>query len=202
MSRIMTFLLGVIIAIGMVGCESTGYGGEIRVGRYPDHAPPPPPPPSRPSGQPTVNGVKVAHLGIPPGHLPPPGMCRVWYPGKPPGHQPRPGTYEQLAYSAPAGAWLIIRPADRPNNVVIHDYTNVRAVHYHNEHGNGKGKGGKGKGKGLKSNQKAYSSDPYIYRPGSGVSGEVVLTPEGGQVSVRVYDADTGVYVGARVPVG
>ena len=26
--------------------------------------------------------------GIPPGHLPPRGMCRVWYDGRPPGHQP------------------------------------------------------------------------------------------------------------------
>jgi hypothetical protein len=27
--------------------------------------------------------------GIPPGYLPAPGMCRVWYDGRPPGHQPR-----------------------------------------------------------------------------------------------------------------
>jgi hypothetical protein len=27
---------------------------------------------------------------IPPGHLPPPGECRVWRPGVPPGHQPPP----------------------------------------------------------------------------------------------------------------
>ena len=27
---------------------------------------------------------------IPPGHLPPPGECRYWYPGVPPGHQPPP----------------------------------------------------------------------------------------------------------------
>ena len=27
---------------------------------------------------------------IPPGHLPPDGMCRVWYDGVPPGRQPRP----------------------------------------------------------------------------------------------------------------
>jgi len=27
--------------------------------------------------------------GIPPGHLPPPGQCRVWYDGRPPGHQPQ-----------------------------------------------------------------------------------------------------------------
>jgi hypothetical protein len=26
---------------------------------------------------------------VPPGHLPPPGQCRVWYDGRPPGHQPR-----------------------------------------------------------------------------------------------------------------
>jgi hypothetical protein len=28
--------------------------------------------------------------GIPPGQLPPAGMCRVWYDGMPPGRQPRP----------------------------------------------------------------------------------------------------------------
>jgi hypothetical protein len=28
--------------------------------------------------------------GIPPGHLPPPGACRVWYDGVPPGRQPPP----------------------------------------------------------------------------------------------------------------
>lgn len=28
--------------------------------------------------------------GIPPGHLPPPGSCRVWYGDRPPGHQPPP----------------------------------------------------------------------------------------------------------------
>jgi hypothetical protein len=27
---------------------------------------------------------------IPPGHRPPPGMCRLWLPGVPPGHQPPP----------------------------------------------------------------------------------------------------------------
>ena len=32
---------------------------------------------------------KKAARGIPPGQLPPDGMCRVWYDGVPPGHQPR-----------------------------------------------------------------------------------------------------------------
>jgi len=29
-------------------------------------------------------------IRVPPGHMPPPGYCRVWYPGVPPGHQPPP----------------------------------------------------------------------------------------------------------------
>ena len=35
-------------------------------------------------------GRGVGRYGVPPGHLPPPGECRVWYPGVPPGHQPPP----------------------------------------------------------------------------------------------------------------
>jgi hypothetical protein len=30
--------------------------------------------------------------GIPPGHMPPPGQCRVWYDGRPPGQQPPPSS--------------------------------------------------------------------------------------------------------------
>jgi hypothetical protein len=33
--------------------------------------------------------------GIPPGHLPPPGQCRVWYDGTPPGRQPAPTSCDQ-----------------------------------------------------------------------------------------------------------
>lgn len=35
-------------------------------------------------------------LKVPPGHYPPPGQCRLWYPGRPPGHQPRPVPCRQL----------------------------------------------------------------------------------------------------------
>lgn len=35
-------------------------------------------------------------LRVPPGHLPPPGHCRLWYPGRPPGHQPPPVPCRQL----------------------------------------------------------------------------------------------------------
>lgn len=35
-------------------------------------------------------------IRIPPGHLPPPGACRLWYVGRPPGHQPPPTSCARL----------------------------------------------------------------------------------------------------------
>ena len=48
-----------------------------------------------------------APRGIPPGHLPPPGACRIWYPGTPPGHQPPPGSCRELRHHVPRGAWFV-----------------------------------------------------------------------------------------------
>jgi len=44
---------------------------------------------------------------IPPGHMPPPGKCRIWYSGRPPGHQPPGRDCEVLKRHVPPGAWLI-----------------------------------------------------------------------------------------------
>lgn len=44
---------------------------------------------------------------IPPGHLPPPGECRIWYPDRPPGHQPPPGSCGELRFRVPPGAFLV-----------------------------------------------------------------------------------------------
>jgi len=56
----------------------------------------------------------AATLGVPPGHLPPPGECRVWIPGRPPGRQARPRSCDGILAAAPAGAWILYRPgADR-----------------------------------------------------------------------------------------
>jgi hypothetical protein len=52
----------------------------------------------------------AATLGIPPGHLPPPGMCRVWMPGEPPGHQPEPRRCSNIERGAPAGSLIVERP--------------------------------------------------------------------------------------------
>lgn len=60
----------------------------------------------------------AARLGIPPGHLPPPGACRVWVPGKPPGHQAKPGPCAALLRSAPPGSWLVYRPTQ--DRKVVH----------------------------------------------------------------------------------
>jgi hypothetical protein len=56
---------------------------------------------------------EAARLGVPPGHLPPPGECRVWYPGRPPGHQPPPTDCDRAMRRAPAGAWVLYRPDRR-----------------------------------------------------------------------------------------
>ena len=44
---------------------------------------------------------------IPPGHMPPLGKCRIWYPDRPPGQQPPPGDCRELEYRVPPGTWLI-----------------------------------------------------------------------------------------------
>lgn len=57
----------------------------------------PPPPPAR-----AHKSVK-----IPPGHMPPPGKCRIWYPELPPGQQPPPGECRELERRVPPDAILV-----------------------------------------------------------------------------------------------
>jgi hypothetical protein len=60
---------------------------------------------------PAISAVADDHgkLHIPPGHLPPAGRCRIWYPGTPPGRQPPPGDCRVLSRQLPRGAWLVSR---------------------------------------------------------------------------------------------
>jgi hypothetical protein len=73
----------------------------------------------RPGGPP---GPAARTLGVPPGHWPRPGQCRVWIPGTPPGRQARARSCSGILAAAPAGAWILYRPA---SGGVLH----VRVVH-------------------------------------------------------------------------
>ena len=85
---------------------------------------------SQPAPQPTPAAVRAsdpagpgtpstaARLGIPPGHLPAPGECRVWVQGRPPGHQAKPGPCAEVSRTAPAGSWIVYRPTS--DRKVVH----------------------------------------------------------------------------------
>lgn len=46
-------------------------------------------------------------LGVPKGHYPPPGECRIWHPGRPPGQQPPPARCDRLVGRVPYGAFIL-----------------------------------------------------------------------------------------------
>ena len=63
----------------------------------------------------------AATLGIPPGHLPAPGMCRVWVPGTPPGHQAKARSCDRIERTAPAGSWIVERPTgNKKDKKMVH----------------------------------------------------------------------------------
>lgn len=73
----------------------------------------------------------AAKFGIPPGHLPPPGQCRVWMPGEPPGKQKKKyssGDCDVVSRDVPAGGWLVYRPGENKKEVVVREYGADRQV--------------------------------------------------------------------------
>lgn len=101
-------LLVASAVVALAGC-----GGSVVL---PPDAPEPAPPSK--SAAPST----AATLGIPPGHLPPPGQCRVWRPGMPPGHQDPPGDCAILARQVPARGWLVHRPSRNRKEVQVSVY--------------------------------------------------------------------------------
>ena len=63
-------------------------------------------------------GSTASTLGVPPGQLPAPGMCRVWVPGRAPGQQAAPRGCARVEHFAPAGSWILYRPTK--DRKVIH----------------------------------------------------------------------------------
>ncbi len=71
------------------------------------------------------NASTAERLGIPPGHLPPVGLCRVWMPGEPPGKQRAKypaGNCPIVARSVPAGGWLVYRPTKNRKQIEVTVY--------------------------------------------------------------------------------
>jgi hypothetical protein len=63
----------------------------------------------------------AATLGVPPGHLPDAGECRIWIPGTPPGQQPKPKSRPcpGISAMAPAGSWIIYKPLNNRKLVQV-----------------------------------------------------------------------------------
>ncbi len=71
------------------------------------------------------NASTAARFAIPPGHLPPPGMCKVWMPGEPPGQQKkkyRAGNCSVIERQVPRGGWLVYNLNGDKKQVVVREY--------------------------------------------------------------------------------
>jgi hypothetical protein len=78
------------------------------------------------------NASTAARLGIPPGHLPDPGECRVWIPGESPGKQKKnaQGDCSWVASQVPPGGWLVWRPGTDRKEVVVREYGSGSILHW------------------------------------------------------------------------
>lgn len=115
----------IALALFAGACTRTIYvtGGQPA----PDSRPAPAPAPPRAQPAPAPNASTAALLGIPPGHLPREGECRVWIPGVPPGQQRHSWSRpcQGIRFEAPPGSWIVYRPS-RDRRVVHVRVINAR----------------------------------------------------------------------------
>lgn len=62
---------------------------------------------------------KHARLAVPAAYMPPPGLCRIWYPGRAHGKQPKPRPCHVVMGHVPVGAWLISRGGTHHHEVYV-----------------------------------------------------------------------------------
>jgi hypothetical protein len=77
------------------------------------------------------NASVAARLGIPPGHLPPPGQCKVWMPGEPPGQQKKKysaGECSVVRGQVLPGGWLVYRPGEDKKEVIVSEYGSAGVI--------------------------------------------------------------------------
>lgn len=87
------------------------------------HSPAPAPEPVHHSSAPAhpVQGP-VASLGVPPGHFPPPGQCRIWVQGVPPGRQAECVPCNSIDGEIPLGALVLYRPSREAGALQVMEY--------------------------------------------------------------------------------
>ena len=117
----------VVVVVGLAGCSGrntdvqSGPGPQAKsipgAGDYGSE-------PERKNESVSENASVAAKFGIPPGHLPAPGQCRVWMPGEPPGKQKKnaQGDCSWVASQVPPGGWLVWRPGVDRKEVVVREY--------------------------------------------------------------------------------
>ncbi len=115
-----------LFLITVVGCASPEIVVDTRPGVYSTErtVQAAPVPAGAKSATTNPNASTAARLGIPPGHLPEPGSCRVWVPGRAPGQQKdnAAGDCSWVATQVPRGGWLVWRPGTDRKEVVVREY--------------------------------------------------------------------------------
>lgn len=64
-------------------------------------------------------------LGIPKGHLPPPGSYKVWYTNRPPGQQPAPTTWDNAKRGATFNSMILSRDKRDKGVLIVMEVVSV-----------------------------------------------------------------------------